>query len=129
MLWKREQNNFNHQKVHSKKNLLGYFCSILKIKGCQKGLAKIITARKTVKLWILTSSATLKRIKWKGNEKNCCKHIKKTIEVILEWFSTTRMAATSPRISIFTLSLPKVRAFSWMVPMFASPILKDDKRY
>ena len=36
--------------------------------------------------------------------------------MILEWFLTTRTAATNPRISIFTLSLLKVRAVCLMFP-------------
>ena len=41
---------------------------------------------------------------------------KKTIELILEWFLTTRTAATTPRISIFTLSLFKIRAVFLLFP-------------
>ena len=40
-----------------------------------------------------------------------------------------RTAATTPRISIFTLSLLKIRAFFKWSPMFASLFLKKEKRY
>ena len=36
--------------------------------------------------------------------------------MLLEWFLTTRMAVTTPRISIFTPSLLKISAFFLMVP-------------
>ena len=55
------------------------------------------------------------RIKVKA-ETNCYKNKKNTIEVLLEWFLTTRTAATTPSISIFTLSLLKIRAFFQMGP-------------
>ena len=65
---------------------------------------------------------------------NCYKNKRNTIEVLLECFLTTRMAATTPRISIFTLSLLKVRAIFLNVPQFLlaffSKIKKDiDKRF
>ena len=65
-----------------------------------------------MKLWIQSSVATLEAYKSESAmETNCCKEKRNTIEVILEWFLTTRTAATTPRISIFTLSLLKIRAF------------------
>ena len=64
-----------------------------------------------VKLWIHSSVATLEAQKSESRvETNCYKYKKNTIEVILEWFLTTRTAATTPRISIITLSLLKIRA-------------------
>ena len=44
-------------------------------------------------------------------ETNCYKNKKNTIEVLLEWFLTTRTAATTPRINMFTLSQLKNKAF------------------
>ena len=65
-----------------------------------------------VKLWIHRSVAALEAHKSEnGVERNCYKNKKNTIEVILEWFLTTSTAATTPRNSIFTLSLLKIRAF------------------
>ena len=49
-------------------------------------------------------------------ETNCHKYKRKTIGVLLEWFLTTRTAAITPRISIFTLSLLKIRAVFLMFP-------------
>ena len=43
-----------------------------------------------------------------GVETTCYEYKRNTIKVILEWFLTTRSAATTPRISIFTLSLLKI---------------------
>ena len=48
--------------------------------------------------------------------------------MILEWFLTTRMAATTPRISIFTLSLPKKRAFL-KSPQCLHPYFSKLKKY
>ena len=86
--------------------------------------------RKTVKLGILSSVATLVVHKSEiGLETNCYKYKRKTIEVILEWFLATLMVATSPRISISTLSLHKIRVFlnspQCLYPFF----LEDEKRY
>ena len=65
-----------------------------------------------VKLRIHSSVATLEAHKIEsGVETNCYKFKKKKREVLLEKFLTTRTAATTPRISIFTLSLLKTRAF------------------
>ena len=70
-----------------------------------------------VKLWIHSSVAFFEAFKSEsGMKTKCYKYKKITIEVLLEWFLTTRMAATSPRISIFTLSLLKIRAYFYMVP-------------
>ena len=81
-----------------------------------------------VKLWIHSSVAILEAHKSEsGVETNCYKYERNTIEVTLECFSTTRTAATTPSISIFTLSLHKIRAVFF--PMFASLFLKDEKRY
>ena len=41
---------------------------------------------------------------------------KNTIGVLLEWILTTHTAATTPRISIFTLSLVKIRPVFLMFP-------------
>ena len=49
--------------------------------------------------------------------------------MLLEWFLTMRTAATAPRLSLFTLSLLKIRGFFKCSPIFASPFLKDQKRY
>ena len=59
----------------------------------------------------------------------CYKFKKNTKEVILEWFLTTCMGATTPRNSIFTFSLLKSRAFFKWSPMFGSLFVKDEKRY
>ena len=70
-----------------------------------------------VKSRIHSSVATLEAHKSEsGVETKCYKYKKNTIEVILEWFLTTRTAATTPRISIFTLSLLKIRAVFLMFP-------------
>ena len=63
-----------------------------------------------VKSRIHSSVATLEAHKsGSAVETNCYKYKKKTIGVLLNDFCT-RMAATTPRISIFTLSLLKLRA-------------------
>ena len=68
-------------------------------------------------LCIYTSVATLEAYTSEsGMETNCYKYKTNTIEINLEWFLTTRTVATTPRISIFTLSLLKTRAFFWMLP-------------
>ena len=70
-----------------------------------------------VKLWIHSSVASLEAYKSKsGVETNYCKYKRNTIGVLLEWISTTRTAATTPRIRIFTLSLHKIRAAFLMFP-------------
>ena len=82
-----------------------------------------------VKLWIHSSVATLEAHKGEsGMRTNCNKYKKKTTEVVLEWFLTTRTAATTPRISIFTLALLKITAvFYKCSPMFTSLFLEDKK--
>ena len=93
-------------------NTLGDFHRILKTKRCRKIKTNIITVRKMVKLWIYSSVATLEAHKSESGVKtNCYKYKRNTTEVLLEWFLTTRTAATIPRISIFTLSLLKISAF------------------
>ena len=88
------------------------FHRILKIRSCRKIKMKIITVRKTIQLWIHSSVGTLEAHKSEsGMKTKCYKHKRNILEVFLEWFLTTRTAATAPRISIFTLSLPKIRAF------------------
>ena len=63
-----------------------------------------------VKLWFHSSVATLEAYKSESGMKTKCYEYKRnTIGVILEWILTTRTAATTPRISIFTLSLLKIR--------------------
>ena len=70
-----------------------------------------------VKSWIHSSVATLEAHKSEnGVETKCCKYKKNTKGVILEWFLTTCTAATTPRFSIFTLSLLKIRAVFLMLP-------------
>ena len=72
---------------------------------------KIITIQKTIKLWILSSVATLEAHKTEErSKKKCYKYTRNTTGVNLEWFLTARTVATTPRISIFMLSLPKLRA-------------------
>ena len=76
-----------------------------------------------VKLWFHSSVATLEAYKSEsGMNTNCCKYKMNTIEVILEWILTTRTAATTPRCSIFTLSLLKVTAVFLMFPNVCLPI-------
>ena len=76
-----------------------------------------------VNLWIHSSVATLQAHKSEsGMKTNFYKYKRKTIEVILEWFLTTRTAATTQRISIFTLSLLKIRAVFLMFPNVCFPI-------
>ena len=76
-----------------------------------------------VKLWFHSSVATLEAYKREsGVDANCYKYKKSTIGVILEWILTTRTAATTPRISIFTLSLLKIRPVFSMFPNVCLPI-------
>ena len=42
---------------------------------------------------------------------------------------TTRMAAATPRFSIFTLSLPKKKSLFLIRPQCLSKFLKNEKRY
>ena len=70
-----------------------------------------------VKSWFHSSVATLEAYKSEsGVDTNCYEYNRKTIGVILEWILTTRTAATTPRISIFTLSLLKIRPVFLMFP-------------
>ena len=70
-----------------------------------------------VKSRIHSSVATLEAYKSEsGVETKCYEHKRKTIGVLLEWILTTRTAATTPRISIFTLSLLKIRPVFLMFP-------------
>ena len=63
-----------------------------------------------VKSWIHSSVATLEAHKSEsGVETKCYEYEKNTIGVLLDWILTTRTTATTPRISIFTLSLLKNR--------------------
>ena len=63
-----------------------------------------------VKSWFHSSVATLEAYKSEsGVDTKCYEYNRNTIGVILEWILTTRTAATTPRISIFTLSLLKNR--------------------
>ena len=63
-----------------------------------------------VKLWFHSSVATLEAHKSEsGKETKCYEYKRNTIGVLLEWILNTRTAATTPRISIFTLSLLKIR--------------------
>ena len=98
-------------------NKLNDFHCILKIKSCRKIKTKTITVRKMVKLRIHSSVATLEAYKSESGMKTICyKHKRNTIQMLLEWFMTTLTAATTPRISIFTLSLLKIRAVFLMFP-------------
>ena len=116
-LLKVEQNGFHQWKLYSKTNKLNDFHRILKIESCRKITTKIITVRKMVQLWIHSSVATLEAHKSEsGVETKCYEYKRNTIRVLLEWFLTTRMAATTAGISIFTLSLLKIRAVFWMFP-------------
>ena len=91
---------------------VGWFFRILKNKSCRKIKTKIIPVRKTVKFWIHSSVATLEAHKSESAvETKCYEYTRNTIGVLLDWVLTTRTAATTPRISIFTLSLLKIRAF------------------
>ena len=86
-----------------------------------------------VNSWIYSSVATLEAFKSEsGMKTNCYKYKKTTIEVILERFLTTRTAATTPRISIFTLSLQKIRALNapqCLLPYFSKMKKDIDKRF
>ena len=69
-----------------------------------------------------------------GVDTKCYEYNRNTIGVILEWILTTRTAATTPRISIFTLSLLKIRPVFFNVPQcllaYFSKMKKDiDKRF
>ena len=100
------------KKLHFKRSKLADFHSILKKRSCGKFKTKIITVRKTVKLWILSSVETSEAHKTdSGVETNFYKYKTNTIDGLLEWFLTTHKAATTSRIIIFTLSLLKIRAF------------------
>ena len=113
----------------------GDFRRILRIKSCRKIKTKFITVRKMVSLWFHSSVATLEAYKSEsGVDANCYKYKRNTIGVILEWILTTRTAATTPRISIFTLSLLKIRPAFFNVPQcllaYFSKMKKDiDKRF
>ena len=70
-----------------------------------------------VKSWFHSSVTTLQAYKSEsGVDTNCYEYNRNTIGVILEWILTTRTAATTPRISIFTLSLLKIRPVFLMFP-------------
>ena len=70
-----------------------------------------------VKSWIHSPVATLEAYKSEsGVETKCYEYKRNTIGVLLEWILTTRTAATTPRISIFTLSLLKIRHVFLMFP-------------
>ena len=89
---------------------------------------KYITVRNMLKSRIHSSVATIEAYKSEdGVETNCYEYKRNTKRVLLEWFSTTRTAVTTPRISIFTLSLLKIRAVFFMFPnvcLLISPRLK-----
>ena len=88
-----------------------------------------------VKLRFHSSVATLEAYKSEsGVDTSCYKYKRKTIGVILERNLTTQTAATTTRISIFTLSLFKIRAVFFNVPQCLlahfSKMKKDiDKRF
>ena len=82
-----------------------------------------------VKLWFHSSVATLEADKSEsGVETKCYEYKRNTIGVILEWMLTTRTAATTPRISIFTLSLLKIRPVFLMFPNVSLLLSEDEKR-
>ena len=82
-----------------------------------------------VKSWFHSSVATLEAYKSEsGVDTNCYEYNRNTIGVILEWILTTRTAATAPRISIFTLSLLKIRPVFWMFPNVCLPISRRWKK-
>ena len=105
-----------------------FFC-ILKIKICQKIETQIITVRRTVKLRYRSSVATLEVHKSEIEVRTSCAEDKTNKRgVNLEWFLTRRMNATTARVRLFTLSLPKIRAFFKKSSMFASRFLEDEER-
>ena len=70
-----------------------------------------------VKSRIHSSVATLEAHKSEsGVETKCYEYKRNTIGVLLERILTTRTAAATPRISIFTLSLLKIRPVFLMFP-------------
>ena len=82
-----------------------------------------------VKLWFHSSIASSEAYKSEsGMNTSCYKYKRNTIGVILEWILTTRTSATTPRISIFTLSLLKIRAFCWTVPNVCFPMSRRWKK-
>ena len=88
----------------------GWFSQHSENKRCRKIKAKNTTVRNGKNV-ISQFSWTLEAYKSEnGVETNCYKYKKKTIGVLFEWILTTRTAATTPRISIFTLSPLKIRA-------------------
>ena len=119
---------FSPKKLQFKRNKLTDFHRILKIRSCGKFKTKIITVRKTVKLWILSSVETLEAHKTEsGMETNCYKYKTNTIEVLLEWFLTTHTAATTSRIIIFTLSMLQIKAFFLNGPQCLLPYFSKKK--
>ena len=102
---------FSPMKTTIQGKKVGYFYGILKIKSCRKNKLKIFTPRRTAKLWILTSVATLEAHRSETGVKTKYYTYRKTKRMILEWFLTTHTAATIQRISIFTLLLPNIRVF------------------
>ena len=71
-----------------------------------------------VKSWIHSSVATLEAHKSESEvETKCYEYKRNTIGVLLEWTLTTRTAATTPRISIFALSLLKIRPVFLLFPI------------
>ena len=111
------QNSFHQWKLNTKTNKLSDFYRIFKVRSCWKNKTKIITVRKTLKMRFHSSVASLEECKSESGVKTTCYKFKKnTIEMLLEWFLTTQTAATNPRISMFTLSLLKIRAVFLMFP-------------
>ena len=106
-----------------------WFSQHSKVKSCRKFKTKITTVRKMVKSWIHSSVATLEAHKSEsGVETKCYEYKRNTIGVLLEWFLTTRTASTTPRISIFTLSLLKIRPVFLMFPNVCLLISRRWKR-
>ena len=100
------------------------FHRLLRTESYRKYKLKIITVQKKVKVWFHISVATLQAHKSEnGLKTNCYNYKRNTIELLLKWFLTTRMA-TTPYISICRLSLLNIRAFFQMFPNVCFPIYR-----
>ena len=129
-LWWMEPNGFHQWKLRFKIKTLGDFQRVLKLRNCRKTKTNIVTVRKLLKLWIHSSLATLEVHKSESRVKTTYfKHKRNTTKVPWDWFLTTCANATSPRVSILTLSLLQFGAFFIWSPMFASLFLGGEERY
>ena len=116
-------------KPQSKRKKMGDSHRILKIKSYRKNKTKSLTVRLSVELWNLSSVAILEAYKsGNGIKTDCYIYKRNTIGLFLKWFSTTRTAASTARISIFTPSLVKLRAYFKMVPNVSVPISQRWKK-